>query len=143
LTDEVLRDYDTIHFPATVRSPGGFSYETASTWSQEPALPLIPSMQGMGASVCHLYEMVCQDQAEGIYVLPAWPQDRALSMALYSARAGRVEIDYEPGRPVRVKTERPVRIKVASGIKTGVREWARFSLNKEIAAPRLIAKREP
>jgi hypothetical protein len=116
LTDEVLHDYETIHFPATVRCPGGFSYEAAVTWSQDPNLPLVPSMQGMGTSVCHIYEMVCQDQTAGIYVLPAWPLDRPLSIALYSTTAGRVEIKYTPGQPVRVKTERPVRVTFAQGL---------------------------
>jgi len=108
LTDEVLSDYDAIHFPATLRCPGGFSYEGGPTWPEEPSLPLYPSMQGMGASVCHLYEMICQDRPDGILVLPAWPRDKPLRMAMYSAVAGRVEIEYERGKPPRVKTERPV-----------------------------------
>jgi hypothetical protein len=112
LTEEVLRDYDAIHFPATLRSPGGFSYECAPTWPEEPSLPLYPSMQGMGASVCHLYEMICQDRDDGILLLPAWPRDKPLRMAMYSAVAGRVEIEYEPGNPTRVKTERPVSVTV-------------------------------
>jgi len=112
LTDDVLRDYDAIHFPTTLRAPGGFSFETAPTWPEEPSLPLYPSMQGMGTSVCHLYEMVCQDRDDGILVLPAWPRDKPLRMAMYSAVAGRVEIEYEPGKPPRVKTERPVPVTV-------------------------------
>ncbi|MHB9023491.1 MAG: DUF5703 domain-containing protein [Armatimonadota bacterium] len=108
LVDEVLHDYDTLHFPSTVRSPAGFSFETAPTWPEEPSLPLYPSMQGMGASVCHIYEMVCQDCLEAVRVLPAWPVDTPVSMAMYSANAGRIEIDYTPGQPPRVKTERPV-----------------------------------
>jgi hypothetical protein len=110
LTDEVLRDYDATHFPATLRCPGGFSYEAGPTWPEEAALPLYPSMQGMGTSVCHLYEMVCQDRGDSILVLPAWPLDKPLRMAMYSAVAGRVEIEYEPGEPPRVKTERPMPI---------------------------------
>lgn len=111
LTEEVLKDYDAIHFPATLRSPGGFSYEAAPTWREEPSLPLYPSMQGMGTSVCHLYEMICQDRGDGILVLPAWPPDKPLRMAMYSAVAGRVEIEYEPGKPPRVITERPVPVR--------------------------------
>jgi len=107
LTDEVLSDYDTIHFPTTLRSPGGFSFETAATWG-DGKLPVYPSMQGMGTSVCHIYQMVCQDRGDGILLLPAWPRDKPLRMAMYSSVAGRVEIEYEPGIPPRVKTERPV-----------------------------------
>ena len=51
LTDELLKAYDEIHFPATVRCPGGFSFEGSPTWPEEPTLPLYPSMQGMGG-VC-------------------------------------------------------------------------------------------
>lgn len=113
LTDEVLRAYNESYFTATLRCPGGFSYEGSPTWPEEPTLPLYPSMQGMGASVCHLYEMVCQDRRDGILVLPAWPRDKPLRMAMYSAVAGRVEIDYVPGKPVRVSTERPAAITIA------------------------------
>ena len=75
-------------------------------------MPLYPSMQGMGASVCHLYEMVCQDRGDGILVLPARPRNKPLRMAVYSAVAGRVEIAYKPGSAPQVKTERAVPVLV-------------------------------
>ena len=121
MTDEVLKAYDEVHFPATLRCPGGFSYEAGPTWPEESALPRFPSMQGMGASVCHLYEMVCQDRRDGILLLPAWPRDKPLRMAMYSSVAGRIEIEYEPGKPVRVDTERPTNVTVAEQVTDSIR----------------------
>ena len=78
---------------------------------QEKTLPVLPSMQGMGTSVVHIYEMVCQDMDGYILLLPAWPADKFLRIAMYSSLAGRVEIEYVPGGPVRLRTERDVKIK--------------------------------
>jgi hypothetical protein len=111
----LLEDYETIHFPATVRCPGGFSFEESPTVPQERTIPQIPSMQGMGTSVCHIYEMVCREQDGAILLLPAWPLDKALRIALYSPLAGRLEIDYTPGGPVKVNSERLVSFGVVLG----------------------------
>lgn len=110
MTDYTVNNYKSWQFPNTVRCPGGFSFETAPTRPEEPSLPLYPSMQGMGAGVCPLYEMVIRETDDGIRILPAWPKDKSIKMSLYSPKAGRVEIDYTPGRQPKVKTERQVHI---------------------------------
>ena len=112
LLDETLKTYENTRFADSLRLAGGLSYEASPTFTEQPSLPLYPSMQGMGANICHLYEMICRDVDDGIVVLPAWPMDKPLCAALYSSNAGRVEIDYQPGGPVKVATQRDVPIRL-------------------------------
>ena len=108
LVDEALQTYEDMRFADTARFPGGQSWEESGCYPEKPGMSLYPSMQGMGANACHIYEMLCRDVEDGIAVLPAWPMDRPLRAALYSANAGRVEIDYQPGKPIKVVTQRDI-----------------------------------
>lgn len=104
LVDEALKAYEDFRFADAARFPGGQSWE----WAQPKTVLFYPSMQAMGANTCHIYEMVCRDVKDGIEVLPAWPMDRPLRAALYSSNAGRVEIEYQPGKPIKVATQRDI-----------------------------------
>lgn len=98
-------------FPTILKCPGGFSFETAPTHPEYESLPMTPSMQGMGNSVCALYEMLCHDNDGELLLLPGWPAENAVSAAFYTASAGRVEIEYCPGSEIKFKTQRPVKVK--------------------------------
>jgi len=108
LIDEAIKTYDDVRFADAIRFPGGQSYEASPEFAEKPGMSLYPSMQGMGANTCHIYEMICRDVDNGIVVLPAWPMDKPLQAALYSSNAGRVEIDYQPGKPIKISTQREV-----------------------------------
>ena len=91
LTDESM-SFTEWQFQDIFRCPGGFAYEEAARNPQAPTLPLVPSMQGMGTSVCVLYEMICQDRNGKLLLLPAWPRDVPFSVCMYTASGGRTEI---------------------------------------------------
>jgi alpha-L-fucosidase 2 len=112
LTDEAV-DLAKWQITNTIRCPGGFSFEAGPVHPENTYLPLMPSMQGMGNTVCALYEMICQDRGNELLLLPAWPINIAFSIAIYTASGGRVEITYEPDKHLTCKTEFPIKLRVA------------------------------
>ncbi len=99
----------------TIRCPGGFSFEEASMDPLVPTLPYYPSMQGMGNTVCALYEMLCHDNGDELIVLPAWPKDIPVSAVMYTASGGRTEICHRADGSTVCHTEKEIPIRYASG----------------------------
>ncbi len=89
----------------TIRCPGGFSYEEAPADPTVPYLPYYPSMQGMGNTVCALYEMLCHDNGNELLILPAWPKDISVSAVIYTASGGRTEIRHRANGETVCETE--------------------------------------
>ncbi|MBM3500723.1 MAG: hypothetical protein FJX74_18855 [Armatimonadetes bacterium] len=109
LRDEVARWGDE-HFARTFVLPCGLARETASTNPEAPGMPESPSMQGMGTGVLPVLEMLLQDHPDEIVILPCWPEDVPVSLALYSPYAGRVEVRYQPGESLRVGLARRLHV---------------------------------
>ncbi len=105
LTEEA-RSYADWQFPTIVRFPGGLCYEESPARNDQPTLPVLPSMQGMGNGVCPLFEMICQERGDHLLLLAAWPEEVPFRMALYTALSGRLELEYIPGKQLVCKTER-------------------------------------
>ena len=109
LQDEVGRWFDE-HFDHTFVLPCGLARETAQGNPTCAAMPESPSMQGMGTGVIPVLEMLLQDYPDELVVLPCWPEGVGVDSTLYSPYAGRVAVRYQPGKPLRVTTERPIRV---------------------------------
>ncbi len=110
--EEVGKEYPS-YFEHTFTLPCGLARETAAnhpatTTDSGNWVPESPSLQGLGTGVLPGLEMLLQDYPDKLIVLPCWPQDAAVSFALYSPFAGRVEVDYRPGVALNVKTASPL-----------------------------------
>lgn len=112
LTEEAMTFSEWL-LPSIVRFPCGLCREVSPVRLEEPSLPILPSMQGMGNAVCALYEMICQDRIDELLLLPAWPRDAAFRMTLFTVRGGRTEISYRPGERPQCRTQFPVKVRVA------------------------------
>lgn len=109
LDGEVSSWFDT-HFGFTYVLPCGLAQEDAPTNPACTSMPECPSLHGMGTGMIPVLEMLLQDRADQLVVLPCWPKDVGVRYALYSPLAGRVEVDYRPDTGVLVRTERKVTV---------------------------------
>ncbi len=120
LTDEVDKWYDH-HFDVTSTFPNGLCQETSLHQENFRGISVYPSMQGMGTWVIPVIERLMQDYPDEIILLPAWPREVPVRFALFSPFAGRVEVDYKPGQPLTVTTERPIKISLPPHLKNEIK----------------------
>jgi hypothetical protein len=112
LVEDALQEF-AARFDHTFSLPCGLARETApvNPASQVDSgnwIPESPSLQGMGTGVIPVLEMLLQDYPERLVVLPCWPEQVPVKFCLYSPYAGKVEVNYQPGKWLEVKLERQV-----------------------------------
>jgi hypothetical protein len=120
LQDEVAQWFEP-HFDHTFVLPGGLARETAPENPNHPGIPDCPSLQGLGTGVIPVLEMLLQDSADDLVVLPCWPATVPVDFTLYSPFAGKVEVHYVPQVALQVTTEREVRVRSGIGNPVGLK----------------------
>jgi hypothetical protein len=123
LVDEVRRGYKE-YFNYTHVFACGLAREwsasqaaTKGVFTGPGAIPINPSCQGLGTSVVAVIDQLIGDRPDGIEILPCWPRDVGVHFVVHNPLAGRVEVDFEPGKHLRVNTARSVGLTLSDDLR--------------------------
>lgn len=116
LQDEVMQWFDR-HFEYTFTFPCGLAREDAPNHPECSSIPVYPSMQGMGTGVIPVFEMLIHDYPDKVVLLPCWLENVPVRFAFFSPFAGKVEVNYQPHKYVKVKTEHKINIDIGETFK--------------------------